>query len=303
VKVAAPGKLVITGAYVVLEGAPAIVCSVDRYAYAEDREGKTTREVSAALDPAPAIDTRGLEDNEQKLGLGSSAAALVAALGLRRAQAGDDLDDENVRREIFDRARDVHARVQRGGSGVDVAASTFGGVLLYTLAVDGSAEGGTSQRGRVEPVSLPNGVGVTAFFSGTSARTSVLRERVDALKARAPSEHAARMSRLREIAESARDAIRAADPRGFIAAVAHTGDALAALGASADAPIVPPAFAELGERAKSEGAAFIPSGAGGGDVGVFVGPSPSSAFTNAARAAGMKLLALAVESRGVHVSK
>ena len=289
-KVAAPGKLVITGAYVVLEGAPAIVCAVDRYAYAEDRNGRTTREVSAALDPAPAIETSALEDGGQKLGLGSSAAALVAALGLRRAQAGDDLHDDDVRREIFERARDVHARVQNGGSGVDVAASTFGGVLHYTLT-------------SVSPVALPPGAFVTAFFSGTSARTSVLRERVDALASREPSVHAARMARLREIAESARDAIRAADPRGFVAAVSSTGDALAALGAAADAPIVPPAFAELGARAKSEGAAFIPSGAGGGDVGVFVGAAPSASFTAAARAAGMTPLTLAIESRGVHVSK
>ena len=71
---------------------------------------------------------------------------------------------------------------------------------------------------------------------------------------------------------------------------------------SADAPIVPPAFVDLGARAKSEGAAFIPSGAGGGDVGVFVGPAPSTAFIAAAQNLGMKLLSLAVEKRGVHVS-
>ncbi|HEY2370743.1 MAG TPA: hypothetical protein VGH87_30320, partial [Polyangiaceae bacterium] len=147
-KVAAPGKLVITGAYVVLEGAPAIVCAVDRYAYAEDRNGETTREVAAALDPAPAIDTRALEDASQKLGLGSSAAALVAALGLRRAQAGEDLGAEKARRDIFERAREVHARVQGGGSGVDVAASTFGGVLHYTLS-------------SVEPVAFPKGITIT----------------------------------------------------------------------------------------------------------------------------------------------
>ncbi len=289
-KVAAPGKLVITGAYVVLEGAPAIVCAVDRYAYAEDRNGETTREVSAALDPAPAIDSSALEDAGQKLGLGSSAAALVAALGLRRAQAGDDLDQDHVRRQIFERAREVHARVQNGGSGVDVAASTFGGVLHYTL-------------GSVEPVKLPRGVTVTAFFSGTSARTSALRERVDALKARDPNEHGARMSLLREIAIGAHRAARSNDAVTFVAAVASTGEGLTALGIAADAPIVPPAFVDLGARAKSEGAAFIPSGAGGGDVGIFVGPTPSASFTDAARAAGMTLLTLAVESRGVHVAK
>ena len=288
-KAAAPGKLVITGAYAVLEGAPAIVCAVDRYAFAEDRPGTTTREVSAALDPSPAIDTSALEDGGQKLGLGSSAAALVAALGLDRAKKGDDLDDASVRREIFERAREVHGLVQGGGSGVDVAASTYGGVLHYTI-------------GSVEPVKLPRGVSITAFFSGTSARTSVLRERVDALKARDPNEHGARMSLLRELAKGAYRAVRSGDAVTFVAAVASTGEGLTALGAAADAPIVPPAFVELGARAKAEDAAFIPSGAGGGDVGIFVGPEPSAAFTAAARAAGMKLLTLAIERRGVHVS-
>jgi len=288
-KAAAPGKLVITGAYVVLEGAPAIVCAVDRYAHAEDREGPTTREVSAALDPAPAIDTSALEDAGQKLGLGSSAAALVAALGLRHAQAGDDLSSESVRKKIFERAREVHALIQNGGSGVDVAAATYGGVLHYTI-------------GSVEAVKLPKDVAITAFFSGTSARTSVLRERVDALKARDPNEHGARMTLLREIAKGALRAVRSNDAVAFVAAVASTGEGLTALGVAADAPIVPPAFVDLGARAKSEGAAFIPSGAGGGDVGVFVGPAPSTAFIAAAQNLGMKLLSLAVEKRGVHVS-
>jgi len=34
VRIIAPGKLVLTGAYAVLEGAPAIVVAVDRYAVA-----------------------------------------------------------------------------------------------------------------------------------------------------------------------------------------------------------------------------------------------------------------------------
>ena len=221
--------------------------------------------------------------------MGSSAAGLVAALGLHYAQAGEDVESEPVRKTIFERAREVHALIQGGGSGVDVAASTFGGVLAYTI-------------GSIEAVKLPRDVSITAFFSGTSARTSVLRERVDALAARDRDEHAARMSLLREIAKGARAAVRSRDAIAFVSSVASTGEALAALGAAADAPIVPAAFIELGARAKSEGAAFIPSGAGGGDVGVFVGPAPSSAFTTAARAAGMKLLALAIESRGVHVS-
>jgi phosphomevalonate kinase len=288
-RAAAPGKLVLTGAYVVLEGAPAIVCAVDRYAYACAGARPTTREVEAALDPAPAVDTRALEESNVKLGLGSSAAALVAALALRAAERGEDVSSAATREAIFERAREVHARVQGGGSGVDVAASTFGGVLDYTLTAHAR-------------VTLPPGVHVTPFFSGSSARTSDLRARVDTLRARDPAEHRARFAALAEIAHAARAAVHAADARALVATVAASGPALAALGASSDAPIVPAPFAALGDIARAEDAAFIPSGAGGGDVGVFVGMhAPSASFIDRAWLEGMKPVTLALETRGVHV--
>ena len=110
-----------------------------------------------------------------------------------------------------------------------------------------------------------------------------------------------RMARLAEIAVAADTAVRTSNARAFVDAVAATGVALAALGTSADAPIVPAAFADLAGHAKNEGAAFIPSGAGGGDVGVLVGMSePSVSFKKVAEQAGMKLLGLAPTARGVH---
>lgn len=287
---AAPGKLLLSGAYAVLEGAPAIVCAIDRRAYAFDGEGTATSEVRAALERPPAIDTAELEHEGKKLGLGSSAAALVAAMALRAGARGEDVEAPPTRRAIFEAARAIHARVQRGGSGVDVAASTFGGVLRYTIAA-GAA-----------PCELPAGIAITAFFSGTSARTSDLRARVEALRARDARTWEARMTELAAAAHAADDAVRAARASAFVGAVDASGPALAALGAAADAPIVPPAFAELGLAAKDEHAAFVPSGAGGGDVGVFVGTTaPSASFLQKAERAGMQRLALAIDFRGVHL--
>ncbi|MBM4364466.1 MAG: phosphomevalonate kinase, partial [Deltaproteobacteria bacterium] len=78
----APGKLVLSGAYAVLEGAPAIVTAVDRWVTADTGRpaDRLTPEVSAALAgrTAPWFDAGPLRDGEQKLGLGSSAAILVA---------------------------------------------------------------------------------------------------------------------------------------------------------------------------------------------------------------------------------
>ncbi len=287
----APGKVLISGAYAVLEGAPAIVCAVDRYAHAFDDgdDATATAEVRAALAHPCAIDVRELEVDGVKLGLGSSAAALVAALALRASQRGEDVTSAASRGAIFSRAREVHAQVQHGGSGLDVAASTYGGVLRYTL-------------NRLEPIELPPDVHLATFFSGKSARTSALRERVSALRQRDESTYTRWMAALTEVAIAASRAIDAKDGKRLVSAVASTLHPLAALGAAADAPIVPREFADLGVVAVDEGAAFVPSGAGGGDIGIFVGTAPpSTSFMERALHTHMTLVPLAIAARGVRL--
>jgi phosphomevalonate kinase len=301
VRVIAPGKLVLTGAYAVLEGAPAIVAAVDRYAVVD------------AASPGK-VDVRSLQDDAgQKLGLGSSAASIVASFGARALARGDDPRHAAVRSEIFRASRDAHQRQQGGGSGVDVAASVHGGVLRYTIlralagpasrasksAVASSAQGPGSTRRfetAIHAVDLPPGLVLAAFWSGTSARTSELLARVDALRARGGA--VAVFTALRDVAEEAADAV--GDANRFVQRAAAFGRALAALGDAADAPIVPPAFAELAALAEREGAAFFPSGAGGGDVAVWLGVEPPSAmFTARATALALAPLPVAIDHGGV----
>src|ERR1700723_1637129 len=96
-KVIAPGKVLLFGAYSVLEGTKALVVAVDRYAVADTEHlaPSSSREVRAAIgdEPAPALDLTSLHQAGEKLGLGSSAAALVATLGARAAERGRDLAD------------------------------------------------------------------------------------------------------------------------------------------------------------------------------------------------------------------
>src|SRR6185312_7097860 len=89
--------------------------------------GNAPREVALAFEgsPAPGIDVSAQQEGGKKLGVGSSAAALVAALGIRYAKAApesgnDPLHDHARRQALFAEARDVHRRAQGGGSGVDV---------------------------------------------------------------------------------------------------------------------------------------------------------------------------------------
>jgi phosphomevalonate kinase len=296
-RVAAPGKVLLTGAYAVLEGAPALVVAVDRYAHVDPSRpaAEPTREVAAALgEKAPYFDASALYHEGTKLGLGSSAAVLVASLGAEAASKGADLSDPDVRSKIFWRARDTHVRVQGGGSGVDVAASTYGGVLRYTL------HGGKPW---ILHSQLPDDLVLSIWFSGASARTSDLLAQVEELRAKDAESHRRHMSDLGLAAEIAAEKFEGGSLREFIVAARAFGASLDRLGEAADANIVPLAFKRLAVAAEEEGAAFLPSGAGGGDVGVFLGASkPTEAFAKRAASLGMQALEIGVDRRGLRVT-
>ncbi|HXX65953.1 MAG TPA: hypothetical protein VEK07_02150 [Polyangiaceae bacterium] len=291
----APGKLVLTGAYAVLQGAPAIAAAVNRYALADtDRLAATpSPEVQAAFGDrgAPDVDVAMLQNGYgRKLGLGSSAAALVAALGASALDRGEDIRDPKVRDGLFRFARTAHARAQSGGSGVDVAASVYGGVIRYTLDGPDAA---------IETVEWPHDLVMAAFFMGQSARTSDLLARVRAARLQATQDMARLDAALFSAAVAAAAAMRSGAGE-FVRCARAYSELLAGLGAMADAPIVPEACAELAKLAESEDAAFIPSGAGGGDVAVWLGESaPSQHFEARAETLGLSSLAISIDRGGV----
>ncbi len=292
----APGKVLLTGAYAVLEGAPAIVAAIDRYAVADSGRfaAAPSPEVRAWSGDAaaPEVDVRALHDaTGRKLGLGSSAAALVAAVGARALSEGEDPRAPVVRTRIFRVARDAHARAQRGGSGVDVAASVYGGVLHYAMGVGGS-------EGVVRPLDVPDSLVIAVYDSGTSARTSEMLARVAELRARGGAERL--FADLCAVAVDAAASLARGDVQKFVACARAFGGALEALGRAALSPIVPDRFEQLASLAASEGAAFVPSGAGGGDIGVWLGLTPPPApFTVRAEALSMRRLALGIDRGGL----
>jgi len=294
VKTRAPGKLLLSGAYAVLDGAPALVVAVNRYAIADGAitDDSPMEEVRSALQNPPRVDVTQLRDGDNKLGLGSSAAATVAALAVREAERGAELADDATRHRLMHQAWAAHARVQGGGSGVDVAASTFGGALSYV-------------RGETPtPVRLPNGLVWRVFFSGKSARTSELRAKVDALASTNRSHWALAVRRVADASLATLEACAEDDAVAFVASARASAQALAALGSAADAPIVTHETRVLAELAESEGGVFMPSGAGGGDCSIFFSTSlPSTSFVDHATRLSQSMLAeISLDLRGVHVS-
>jgi phosphomevalonate kinase len=304
VSFSAPGKLFLAGEYAVLAAGTAVVAAVDRRAVARFVPGgaPSTPLIAEALkavnrhcesqglpllDGTAEVDSSALNENSRKLGLGSSAAATVAAVGALLDATGRDLQDwRHIALTLSLRA---HRAAQGGrGSGGDVAAAFFGGVIAYRRA------GGDEPTVRPLPEILPGELVV--FGAGGPIATVDHLQAVERLAARDPQVHA---RRLREIAEAA-DAFIAAhersDAEALIDAVFRSHQALDALGRAADLPIVTPGLAAAATAALELGGAAKPSGAGGGDVGIAFFADPDSAGAFRARASQLNLPILSIRT-------
>lgn len=312
-RVRAPGKLMLAGEYAILHGGTAWVMAVDRHAVVADAPEDNPRvpiEARAALaialrerhiDAVSArwsLDVSALGDGAgRKLGLGSSAAGCVAALGWAFARAGRDLDDPAVRDLIARVARRGHREAQGGGSGVDVLASAQGAVI--SVALRDGAQG--------EPiVQRHKGFGDipwAVLWSGSSARTSEMIAKVDALKARDAGAFARCIGGIAEAAGAMGRAMDAGDAGAAVEAVRAHGAAMRTLGEQAGAPIVADALSRFAAEIEPLGAAVKPSGAGGGDVSLIVAQDAATLTAAVARAStfGFAPVALSMDRAGVCV--
>jgi phosphomevalonate kinase len=294
VKAKAPGKVVLSGAYAVLEGAPAIVSAVDRYVLCDTElePERVTPELRAALPdgPFPGFDASELRDGPHKLGLGSSAAILVAALAAVRAP--EFADDDALRAAIEAPALRAHREAQGGGSGIDVAASTRGGTLIARRAEHDALE--------IEAARLPPSLRVEVWASGVSASTPDLLRAVASFRQRDPRGYEQLMSSLKAAAARAAAALRHAEVQAFVAELSMQRELLSRLGNASSVPIITAEVQELAEWARPRGAAVLPSGAGGGDVVLWVGLEASPLpFRELASSLGHRLIPAELHARGV----
>jgi len=154
VTVHAPGSLMLMGEHAVLHSHHALCAAVEDSVKITLSPGEQGRyEIESSLGSASgslrevnivpelrfvltALDLIGAQKGvrmeiesgiDSTMGFGSSAAVTVATVGALRAWNGEVFD----RSAIFRAALEVIRSVQGRGSGADVAASTYGGVVLY----------------------------------------------------------------------------------------------------------------------------------------------------------------------------
>ncbi len=305
VRCLAPGKAMLIGEYAVLDGGPAVVAAIDCYAVAQllPAADAVSPFVAAAQAEAgavlaglgraapggvPVVDTAAFSLDGRKLGLGSSAAATVAAVGAIFAAAGLDLASAESRRLVHATARRAHDSAQGvAGSGADVLASSLGG--LRTLNDAASADA---------PLRLPSPMELRLVGTSRSASTAELigRYRV-AGSAAAPTQQ--------RMAQAARRFLTGCRAGAVPEVLAAVGDALAAflaLGAALDCELATAEHLAIAAAAEQVGGAAKPSGAGGGDLAVALLPDPDAAekFTALLAKERLILLPLRLSEQGVH---
>jgi phosphomevalonate kinase len=283
----APGKLVIAGEYAVLEGAPAIATAVGVRARATvsspgnlernplvDAVMATIREKFPALpvdDVSVSIDTDdffvdGSGGVPVKLGLGSSAAALVALVGAMMRTVGGPTDSEAV----FGLCCAAHKNFQGGrGSGIDVATAFLGGITGIRPV--------TGEAPPTSTLDWPSGLLMLPVWSGQSASTPELIARFYDFKTRSASAFDAHVTQLTRLADELFTSWTANKPAGeLIAMLSAYDDALRAMDADAKIGIGTKAHEVLRAMSVEKGAVYKTSGAGGGDFGIAFSESRSA---------------------------
>ncbi len=305
IRYSAPGKLFILGEYGVLAGGWTLVAAMSRRVLASRLPVATKyraigagarislalpRSVLASIDKSTPsrhetighfeTDVRSFFDGRQKLGLGSSAASVVAlsAATLHRKSISPTVD------RVFETAFRAHRLLQKGrGSGADVAASTYGGMLAYRL--DESTppfnilneqaifEGERRLVGtRIVPgLVWPDELTFRAVWTGTSASSTTLIGRIEPMFLKCPEEVSAIFSEISKTAEAGISALRSGNSSAFIQIIAKADGLMDELGKLTGAQIITERHRELRRVAERHGVVAKPSGAGGGDFSLLVG--------------------------------
>jgi phosphomevalonate kinase len=252
-------------------GSPLVAEAVKTTLAALGDKGRTLPAGSVWIDTGAFAATDGADGAVRKLGLGSSAATAACAVGAVLEMAG--LPIAGHRELAYSLAESAHRTWQGGaGSGADVAAAVYGGVLQFTRP-----GGGT-------PVvrNIPGGLGtlqLVVFSSPTAVSTTSQIRSMRAFAEREPARYDGLLAPVREAAERFVQSLASQHPRETIASLRAAGMALTTLGDAAEVPIVTPPFARAAAIAAELGGGAKPSGAGGGDVGVALFPDREAALT------------------------
>lgn len=287
----APGSLMLFGEHAVLNGKQALCCAVEQrirvtLAPRDDRQihlsspalGKCIIDLQAFAVCAPfefvltAIDryrtqiTQGFDLTIQAefaatLGLGSSAAVTVATIGVLTQWLGETISLH----ALFHEAKQVILRVQGVGSGADVAAAVFGGVVAYR-----------AQPLEIQPFEVTPDIALV--YSGAKVPTRTVIQMVAEKQRAEPARYQQIYDEIDACSRQAVNALQAQNWQALGALMNQHHLLQAQLGVST--PLLDELAADLCSQANVYGAKI--SGSGLGDCVVGLGVAPEDLFPRTA---------------------
>ena len=271
----APGKLFLLGEYAVLEGGPALLVPVTQQAKVAVEPGtgavtsiSDSTKTLSSLDAINewsllsaiqqvlgkeilkeqnfTLDTSEFFVENQKLGLGSSAALTVALV--KACKPGlTNLD-------VYKLADECHRVFQDGvGSGADIALSAMGQPIQF------------SRSSGPTPISLPSDLHMLAIWTGRSASTTQLVGSMQDYRKRDPAEYKKHMTDLIDVANGCIQAVSDQDSRQILARIEQYDSHLQHLSSDSSVNFYNQLHEDMRKKVKLT---YKPSGAGGGDFGI-----------------------------------
>jgi mevalonate kinase len=243
-RASAPGKLMLLGEHAVLHGHRCIVCAVNQRMnilvtprndskinidselgqYQADLKNPfvdpTFRFVLSVIDQHKELLSHGFDltiesEFDSTVGLGSSAAVTAAMTAAVFHLADMDLDPV----KIFDHSLVTVRTVQGTGSGADLAASVFGGILLYRFHPN-----------EIKP--LKNIYPISVIYSGAKTPTTDVIQRVEQKREHYPQQFEHIYNAMDASAGQAADAINRNDWKTFGELLALNQGLMQAIGVS-----------------------------------------------------------------------
>lgn len=335
IRTSAPGKVVVTGEYAVLDGGPAVVMAVDRRAkvcVSAGEGGWHRLSAPGLLDGT--VDFVVDRSGEVKERAGSSRAAVDLSLVAEVMKAAGAHRREPLRLDLDTRPffrEGVEPRKLGFGSSAAIAVALTAALmhddeqqqdLLRTAVsahrawqggrgsgvdVAAAVQGGVlafraAADPAVEPLRWPDGLHYRLLWSGrpasTRAKVRQLKESGSSARGRSGRDAA---GRLLCAADEALDAWRTGDPRSILASLSAWVRALQAFEVDRALGIFDAGHRGLVEAAAGRHVVYKPCGAGGGDVGMALAPDEDSLeqFVALAEGQGFEQLNVALDTRGV----
>jgi phosphomevalonate kinase len=201
-----------------------------------------------------------LDFDESKLGLGSSAALSVALYVALCKYAGySDLE-----KNLFSIVLSAYHKAQGNlGSGIDIAASIFGGILDYQIKGNDF-----SPEYHWEKLDIDRTIQFIPIWSGHSASTREFLRLLNEYRKHSEQYYRETLQRLVVLANNGCTAYREGQNDDFFKIVHDYFEQLQQLSRKSGIPIISDEHNRIAQVVMKAGGVYKPSGAGGGDLGI-----------------------------------